>query len=119
MAARARSRIACARGAGAAIAMAAGLAVAGCAGVTDAGDYAFVLQDRYAYSSCQEIATARAVLTNREKELVGLIEKAETGFGGVLVGATTYRSDLAQIRAHLRFLARAEQEKGCAAPGKR
>ena len=101
------------------IGAAAALGLSGCAGVSDVGSYALVLQDRYAYSTCQEIATTRASMTSREKELVELVRKADTGFGGVLVSVTTYRSDLAQVRAHLKFLARAEQEKNCGAPGKR
>jgi hypothetical protein len=104
---------------GGVIGAAAALALGGCAGVSDVGSYALVLQDRYAYSTCQEIATTRGNLTNREKDLVELIQKADSGFGGILVSITTYRSELAQVRAQLKFLARAEQEKNCSAPGKR
>jgi hypothetical protein len=118
MAARARPRIATPRGAGAVIALAAGLALAACGSISDVGDYALVLQDRYAYSSCQEIASTRVAQINREKELVGLIEKADTGFGGFLVSTTTYRTELEQVRSHLRALARAARDKGCDAPAK-
>jgi hypothetical protein len=118
MAARARPHIATPCGAGAVIALAAGLALAGCGSVSDVGDYALVLQDRYAYSTCPEIANMRVSQTNREKELVGLIEKADTGLGGFLVSATTYRTELEQVRSHLRALARAAREKGCDAPAK-
>ena len=116
MAARARPRIAAPRGAGAVVALMAGLALAGCAGVTDVGDYAFVLRDRYAYSSCQEIAAQRTSVLNREKELIGLIDKADSGFGGFLVSATTYRSELAMMRAHTKALAVAARDKNCDAP---
>ena len=55
-------------------------------------------------------------MLNREKELVGLIEKADSGFGGFLVSATTYRSELAMMRSHLKALAAAAREKNCEAP---
>jgi uncharacterized protein (DUF697 family) len=113
MAAHAKSWIAGVTGAAAA------LALSGCASVSDVGGYAIVLQDRYAYSTCQEIATTRTGMTNREKELVELIQKADSGFGGILVSVTTYRSELMLVRGHLKSLGRAEQEKNCGAAAKR
>lgn len=101
-----------------ACAAAAALAVAGCASVSDMESYVFVLSDRYIYSSCQEIAGARTGMLNREKELIGLIEKADSGLGGFIVSTTTYRSELEQVRAHLKALAKAGREKGCDAPAK-
>ena len=43
------------------------LALAGCTSVSDVGSYALVLQDRYAYTSCQEIAAMRISQDSREK----------------------------------------------------
>jgi hypothetical protein len=94
------------------------LAAAGCTSLADMESYTFVLSDRYVYSSCQEIASTRTGMMSREKDLIGLIEKADTGFGGVVVSMTTYRSELVQVRAHLKALARASREKGCDAPAK-
>ena len=105
------------RGAGRLIGAAALLALAGCASVEEVGGYAFVLRDRYIANTCKEIRDTRGTYTTREKELIGLLEKAESGgIGGALVGATTYRSELAQVRAQLRALAVAEREKPCDAP---
>jgi hypothetical protein len=112
MAARASRWLARAAGAAAA------LAVAGCSSVSDMASYTFVLSDRYVYSSCKEIADNRGVQVSREKELVGLIEKADSGLGGFIVSTATYRSELVQVRAHLKALAKASQEKGCDAPAK-
>jgi hypothetical protein len=112
MAERANRCFACVAGAAAA------LAVAGCSSVSDMASYTFVLSDRYVYSSCKEIADTRGGHVNREKELVGLIEKADSGLGGFIVSTTTYRSELEQVRAHLKALAKAGREKGCDAPAK-
>ena len=97
---------------------AAALAVAGCSGVSDMASYTFVLSDRYTYNSCKEIGDIRVGLLAREKELIGLIEKADSGLGGFIVSTTTYRSEFEQIRAHLKALAKAGREKGCDAPAK-
>jgi hypothetical protein len=112
MAGRASRWFECACGAAAA------LAVAGCSSVSDMASYTFVLPDRYIYNSCKEIGEIRGGQLNREKELVGLIEKADSGLGGFIVSTATYRSELEQVRAHLKALARASQEKGCDAPAK-
>jgi hypothetical protein len=103
---------------GCACATAAAWAVAGCSSVSDIASYTFVLPDRYIYSSCKEIGEVRGGQLNREKELIGLIEKADAGFGGFIVSTVTYRSELEQVRAQLKALARASQEKGCDAPAK-
>jgi hypothetical protein len=89
------------------------LALAGCSGVPDVGSYAFVLQDRYVYNSCQELTNQRAHWTAREKELAGLVAKAESTPAGFLVSAASYRSELVQARAHLRFIGDAQRQKGC------
>jgi hypothetical protein len=98
--------------------MGAALAAAGCSSVSDMESYTFVLPDRWTYASCQEIASTRTSMGNREKELVVLMEKADSGLGGFIVSTTTYRSELVQVRAHLKALARASGEKGCDAPAK-
>lgn len=116
MAERANRGAACARGAGCLLALAAVLGIAGCGTVSDYGSYALVIQDRYAYSTCEELRNQRGTLTNREKELVELIDKANSGFGGFLVSATTYRSELEHTRAHLKFLLKSEREKRCPPP---
>ena len=90
--------------------------LAGCEAVSDMGSYGFVMRDRYVYASCPEIASTRTGMLNREKELVGLIEKADSGLGGFIVSTTTYRSELEQVRAHLKALAKASQDKNCDAP---
>lgn len=112
MAERTNRRIA--RGAGRLLVVAAALGVAGCGTVSDYGSYGLVTQDRYDYTSCEDMRGTRATLAAREKDLIELIDKANTGgIAGAFVGATTYRSELEYTRAHLRFLARSEQAKAC------
>jgi hypothetical protein len=95
---------------------AAALALAGCEAVSDMGSYGFVMRDRYSSSPCSEILASRGAIIKREEELVGLIQKADSGFGGFIVSATTYRSELEQARSHLKALAAAAREKNCDAP---
>jgi hypothetical protein len=99
------------------VAIAAALGVASCGTASEYGGYGLVTQDRYDYMSCEDLRNNRVALTGREKELAGLIDKANTGgIAGVIVGATTYRSELEYTRASLRFLAKSEREKRCPPP---
>jgi hypothetical protein len=90
----------------------AGLA-AGCGSFGDPMGYAVVSQDKFDFMTCPEIVGQRAGLVNREKQLVDLVEKAETGVGGFVVGALAYRSDLGSVRTQLTVANRAAQQKGC------
>jgi hypothetical protein len=51
--------------------------------------------------------------SNREKELVGLMERADQGTGGPVVNAMVYSADLRQIRADVQELNATMREKGC------
>ncbi|MEA2873171.1 MAG: hypothetical protein QOH67_3147 [Hyphomicrobiales bacterium] len=75
--------------------------------------YAVVMQDKFDFMTCPEIVGHRAGLVNREKQLVDLIEKAETGVGGFVIGALAYRSELGTVRTQLTVANRAVQAKGC------
>ncbi|MEA2878868.1 MAG: hypothetical protein QOF14_4064 [Hyphomicrobiales bacterium] len=90
----------------------AGLA-AGCGSFGDPTGYAVVMQDKFDFMTCPEIVGHHAGLVNREKQLVDLVEKAETGVGGFLVGALAYRSELGTVRTQLTVANRAVQAKGC------
>ena len=114
MAARADSAGARARGVAQALGVACLSLLAACGTVENVGSYGIVLQDRYAYSTCPEITHMRGHWTAREKELAELVNKAESAPGGFLVSGVGYRSELAQARAHLQFVIKAEREKGCA-----
>ena len=91
---------------------------ASCGSFGDPLGYAVVTQDRYDFMTCKEIIGHRSGLINREKELLGLVEKAESGPGGFIVGAAAYRSELGQTRTLLRVAHRAAEKNGCDAGAK-
>jgi hypothetical protein len=86
---------------------------AGCGSFGDPAGYAVVTQDKFDFMTCPEIVGQRTGLLGREKQLAGLLEKAETGTGGVIVGALAYRSELGSVRTQLAVANRAVQQKGC------
>jgi hypothetical protein len=95
-----------------------GLAVAlaafcgACTGFDPVG-FAVVAQDQYDFLTCPEIIAQRATHTNREKELKGLIAKAESGPGGIIVSYAAYQSELASTRGRLAAADRAALKNGC------
>jgi hypothetical protein len=94
-------------------------AAALCAACTsDVTGYAVVTQDKYAIMPCPEIIANRTALTGREKELSGLVEKAESAPGGIIAGALAYRSELSEVRTKLRLAQEAAAQKNCDAPKK-
>lgn len=91
---------------------------AGCGSIGDPVGLALVTQDRFDFMACKEIIGQRATWTNKEKELTGLMEKAESSPGGFIVGAAAYRSEFVQARAQARLAEKAAREKGCDTPPK-
>jgi hypothetical protein len=84
----------------------------------DVGGYSVVTQDKYAIMACPEIITNRNALTAREKDLSGLVEKAESAPGGFIAGTLAYRSELGETRMKLRLAQEAAAQKNCDAPKK-
>ena len=85
---------------------------------TDVTGYAVVTQDKYAIMACPEIIANRNALTAREKDLSGLVEKAESAPGGFIAGTLAYRSELGETRTKLRLAQEAAAQKNCDAPKK-
>jgi hypothetical protein len=78
--------------------LAAGLA--GCAAVGDSFvSGAFVDPAKYDQYDCKQLETERNTLATRTAELQGLIDKAETGTAGTVVGVLAYRNDYVSTRA--------------------
>lgn len=86
---------------------------AACSAVSDPAGFSIVTQDKYDFSTCQEIIAARTAQRARQKELTELVEKAESAPGGFIVAAGTYRSELVQARAFAAAADRAAKLKGC------
>ena len=93
----------------------AGLALAGCSGGLGGvytGDF-WVQPGKYEFLRCQDLAQRSVGLSNRERQLVGLMERANQEAAGPIVNAMVYSADLAQVRSDLALLQRTMQEKGC------
>src|SRR5258708_14483619 len=81
----------------------AALALAGCAGALDSvhtGNF-FVQPGKYQFLKCPDLAQRSVAGSNREKELVGLMERANQGTAGPVFNTMGYSADLQQIRADL------------------
>jgi hypothetical protein len=100
--------------------LAGALTVAGlCAAcATDIVGYSVVTQDKYTVNTCKEIVAQRNALAAREKELSGLVEKAESAPGGIIASYLAYRSELTETRTRLRLATQAAARLGCDAPQK-
>ncbi len=90
--------------------------LAGCAGageetliVGEAGKYQY-------YHDCEQLAVWAKVQSKREQELKALIEKAERGSAGVLVGTIAYRSDYVAVAEDLRVIEATARNKNCRLP---
>jgi hypothetical protein len=83
----------------------AGVTLSGCAGMGDGFmSGAFVDPALYDYYDCKQLQDQRKSLNNRASELQALIDKANTGTGGAVVGEIAYRNDFITARAQLKLL---------------
>ena len=81
-----------------------GVSLGGCAGVSDAISPAFVDPAKYELYDCKQLAAERKGLGNRLADLQRLMDKAETGTGGVVVSELAYRNDYIAARGQLKLL---------------
>lgn len=84
----------------------------GCAGSDTVGSL-MVAPGKYDFHSCEQIAGRLPAAVAREKELKGLIDKAERDGTGVVVSALAYKTDYATARGDLRLLRDTAQRKQC------
>ena len=89
------------------------LALAGGCSTQDGAGAIFVDPGRYSLYHCDELATRRKKLMERENELRGLIEKANESSGGAVIGSLAYRSDYESVLAEEKLLQRTAAEKNC------
>jgi hypothetical protein len=68
---------------------------------------------KYEYHNCEQLSGIRKYVAARQKELKELIEQAERGAGGVLVGAVVYRSDYVAQTEELRVIDATARDKDC------
>jgi hypothetical protein len=95
----------------------AALALAGCSSLQnfDTGSF-YVQPGKYQFLKCPDLAKQSAAAAAREKDLVGLMERANQDTAGPIVNAMVYSTDLGQVRAELQQLQQTAHEKGCDAP---
>jgi hypothetical protein len=68
---------------------------------------------QYSVYHCNEIAAQSKVLADREKELRNLMDKADQGGGGSVIGAVAYGPQYDTVRADEKILQRTAVEKNC------
>lgn len=94
------------------LSLAAGLG--GCAGVGDSfASGAFVDPARYDLYDCPQLEAERKSLVVRTADLQRLIDKAQTGAAGLLVGEAVYRNDYISARAQAKLAEEAWQRNKC------
>ena len=91
----------------------AALALGGCALDRVYTGSFWVEPGKYDFLKCPDLARQSVGLSNREKEIVSLMERADQGPAGGVINLAVYRSDLEQVRAQLDLLSQTARQKGC------
>ena len=91
---------------------AAGLALAGCGGGNGPGSW-LVDPGRYEAYHCNDLVTRWKALTDREKELRALMDKASQSGTGAVIGAVAYRTDYESVLTEEKLVQREANEKKC------
>jgi hypothetical protein len=93
-----------------------GIALSACTNMGDGPlSGAFVDPSIYDYYDCKQLEAQRKTLTARAEQLQALIDKANTGFGGAVVGEVAYRNDYITARAQLKLLEENWRRNKCVA----
>jgi hypothetical protein len=93
------------------LAVFAACALGGC-GANDPGAL-LIDPGRYDAYHCNDLAARWKVLVAREKELTGLIDKADESNGGAVIGSLAYRTDYESVRSEEKLLQTTAAEKNC------
>jgi hypothetical protein len=93
--------------------LALGSVLAGCAGMSDSVSTAFADPARYDLYDCKQLESERKSLASRSAELQGLMAKAETGTGGVVVAELAYRNDYVAVRGQSELAEEAWRRNKC------
>ena len=68
---------------------------------------------RYSAYHCNDLAARWKVLVAREKDLRELMDRADQGGGGAVIGSLAYRTDYESVRSEEKLLQRTAAEKNC------
>lgn len=88
-------------------------ALAGCAGLSDGMSTAFADPAKYDLYDCKQLEIERKSLAGRSAELQGLMAKAETATGGVVISELAYRNDYISIRGQSQLAEEAWRKNKC------
>lgn len=97
-------------------AAAAGVLLAGAVAGCSAGDGAGALlidPGRYSAYHCNDLAARAKILAAREKELSELMERADQGAGGAVIGSLAYRPEYESVLSEEKLLRRTAADKKC------
>jgi hypothetical protein len=95
-----------------AAAAAAGMALAGCGSSNGPGSW-LVDPGRYEAYHCNDLVTRWKQLTDREKELRALMDKASQSGTGAVIGAVAYRTDYESVLTEQKLVQREANDKKC------
>jgi hypothetical protein len=85
-----------------AVLLASAAALSGCANMSDGMTSAFADPAKYELYNCKQLETERKNLATKMAEYQGLMSKAQTGTGGVVVAELAYRNDYIALRGQVR-----------------
>ena len=88
------------------------LALAGCGLGNGPGSW-MVDPGKYEEYHCNDLVTRWKALTDREKELRALMDKASQSGTGAVIGAVAYRTDLESVLTEEKLVQRQANEKKC------
>ncbi|HZC57955.1 MAG TPA: hypothetical protein VE396_18205 [Xanthobacteraceae bacterium] len=71
---------------------------------------------RYSVYKCDELAARWKIVSTREKDLRGLMDRAGQSGGGAVVGSLAYRVDYDAVISDEKLLQRTAAEKNCGLP---
>jgi hypothetical protein len=87
--------------------------LAALAGCTNGAGSLLVDPGRYSAYHCNDLAARAKVLAAREKDLRDLIERANQGGGGAVIGSLAYRTDYESVRSEEKLLQSEAVDKNC------
>jgi hypothetical protein len=89
-----------------------GMALAGCGLGNGPGSW-MVDPGRYEIYHCNDLVTRWKTLTDREKELRALMDKASQSGAGAVIGAVAYRTDYESVLTEEKMVQREAADKNC------
>jgi hypothetical protein len=73
----------------------------------------YVAPGKFILLRCPDLAAKSTAASNREKELVSLMDRANQDVAGPVINTFIYKTDLDTVRAELAELKKTEKEKNC------